>query len=108
MPGAQPLVRGLWPDRAISGRIASCLARSGRLVVVAALERLDGVEPIAVVAPQLHGGDVALAGEPVDVRRRHLPALGELFGGQELAGHDAPPGSYRCVPFAPRPGIAPT
>jgi hypothetical protein len=31
------------------------------------LERLDRVDPVAVVAAEPHGRDLALAGEPVDV-----------------------------------------
>src|SRR4051794_6593277 len=43
-------------------------------------ERFDSVDPVAVVATELDGRDHAAAREPVDVRRLHLPPLGELLG----------------------------
>src|SRR5919201_1827457 len=73
--------------------ILSGLPFAGNIVgvVLACLEPLKRVEGEAAVTTECDGRDSALAGEPVDLRLRHLPALGQLVGGQESVAHSGPP-----------------
>jgi hypothetical protein len=52
------------------------------LVEAAQLEVVDRVGPVSVVPPKLDHRDPALPRESIHVARWHLPAPGQLFGGQ--------------------------
>src|SRR5919197_447180 len=83
MPGP-----GAWERPPGRLRDESILRRPRTLFQLAPLERLDHVEPVAVVtAGQRHLRDLARTGLGVDPVDLDLPTLGELLGGEQVITH---------------------
>jgi hypothetical protein len=63
-------------------------AKNASVTAPAQLETLDRVESVAVVPPKLDDRDAILSRQSVHVALWHLPAPGQLLGGQQLWTRD--------------------